>query len=108
MIKEQVDPWVFYNSKGVRVKKFDGKFISHSGCRFSGTAVQVFWNGYIEPYIENVVKKKIKETIELAKVKNVPISAVIESTKANLSGGIDTIYRKMQKVDSRKLKSWGS
>lgn len=106
LIIKQVDPWIFYNSKGVRVEKFDGKYISHSGCKFGQTSRLVFWNGYIEPYIEDVVKKKIEETIELAKGKNVPISAVLGSTKANLSGGIDTVYRNMQKVD-RQLRGNG-
>jgi len=101
LIKEQVEPWFFFNSKGFHVKKFDGKDISISGCKFGDTSRLVFWSGYIEPYIEDVIKRMIEETIKLANDKNVQISAVLDSTKANLSGGIDTVYRKMQEVDRR-------
>ena len=101
LIELQIDPWIFYNSKGISIKKFDGKYISQSGCKFSGTPRQVFWNSYIEPYIEDVVKRMIEETIKLTKERNVQISVVLGSTKANLSGGIDTVYRKMQEVDRR-------
>ena len=31
LIESQVDPWIFYNSNGIHIKKFDGKYISMSG-----------------------------------------------------------------------------
>ena len=100
LIKEQVGPWIFFNSKGVRVQKFDGKYISISGSKYNDSSRLVFF-GYIEPYIADAIKRMTEETIELAKDKKVPISTVLSSTKANLSGGIDTVYRKMQEVDGR-------
>lgn len=101
LIKEQIDPWFFFNSKGIHIKKFDGKDISISGCKFGDSSMLVFWSGYIEPYIEDVIKRMIEETIKLANDKNVPVSAVLESTKANLSSGIDNVYHKMREVDRR-------
>ncbi len=61
----------------------------------------VFWHGCIEQFVEDVIKRMIEETIRLAKDKNVKLSAVLSSTKANLSSGIDTVYSKMQEVDRR-------
>ncbi|HUU16849.1 MAG TPA: hypothetical protein VMW72_06860 [Sedimentisphaerales bacterium] len=100
LIKKQIDPWSFFNSKGIRAKTFDGKDISISGVTF-GSSSRVFWQGYIEPFIEDVIKRMIEETIRLAKDKNVKLSFVLSSTKANLSSGIDTVYSKMQDVDRR-------
>ena len=77
LTKEQVDPWIFFNSKGVRVKKFDGKDISISGGKYNDSSSLVFF-GYIEPYIADAIKRMIEETIELAKDKNIPTSAVLE------------------------------
>ena len=105
LIKDQIDPWIFFNSKGVHVKKFGGGNISISGVKYNGSTSLVFWS-YIKPYIEDIIKRMIEKTIELAKDKDVRISAVLGSTKANLSGGIDTVYRKMQDID-RKLRGKG-
>jgi len=105
LIKDQIDPWIFFNSKGVHVKKFGGGNISISGVKYNGSTSLVFWS-YIKPYIEDIIKRMIEKTIELAKDKDVQISAVLGSTKANLSGGIDTVYCKMQDID-RKLRGKG-
>ncbi len=105
LIEKQVDTWFRYNSHGVHLKRFDGKNISMSGVKYNDQSKAVFFS-YIEPYIQDVIKRKIEETVELAKDKKVPISKVIGSTKANLSGGIDTTYHKMQEVD-RRLRGGG-
>ena len=101
LVKEQVAPWVFFRTGKFRIKKFDGGCISYSGIEFEGSPRLVFWQGCIEPFVEDVIKRMIEETIRLAKDKNVQISAVLSSTKANLSSGIDTVYSKMQEVDRR-------
>ncbi len=48
----------------------------------------------------------IEKTAKLASDKDIPISAVLGSTQANLSGGIDAVYHKMQKID-RNLRGGG-
>jgi len=101
LVKEQVAPWVFFRTGKFRIKKFDGGCISYSGIEFEGSPRLVFWQGCIEPFVEDVIKRMIEETIRLAKDKNVQLSAVLGSTKANLSGGIRTLYSKMQEVDRR-------
>lgn len=101
LVKNQVEPWVFFNSgKLVRVKQFDGEDISliGSGTKYNDQSKNVFLN-HIEPFIEDVIKRKIDETIELAKDKKVPLTAVLGSTKANLSIGIDTVYHKIREID---------
>ncbi len=105
LIKKQVTPWSFYNSKGIHVKKFDGEDISISGIKYNDQTKIVFFS-HIESYIEDIIKRMIEKTAELAKDKNIPISMVLSSTEANLSGGIDSIYHEMQKVD-RRLRGGG-
>jgi hypothetical protein len=46
----QITPWAFFNGNGLRVNDFSGKPIAYSGTRCSGSPVQAFWNGYIEPF----------------------------------------------------------
>ena len=89
LVKERVEPWIFFKNGPFHAKKFDG------------SPRLVFWSGYIEPYIEDTANRMIEQTIELANQKGVPVSAVLMSTNANLSCGIDTVYHKMQDVDRR-------
>ena len=106
LVENQVEPWCFFNSKGIHVKRFDGQDISISGFKYSDQTKDIFLK-YIEPFIEDVIKRKIDETIELAKDKKVHFSTVLGSTEANLSGGIDTVYHKMQEID-RRLRGGGN
>ena len=102
LIKVQVEPWIFFRTGKFHVKKFDGNDISYSGnIEFEDFPQQIFWSGYIQPFLKDIIKKKIDETIKLAKEKNVRISYVLYSTKNNLSGGIDSVFRKMQEVERR-------
>jgi len=106
LVKDQVAPWGLFNAgKGIHIKKFDGNDISISGIKYSDQSKAVFFNS-IEPFIEDVIRRKIKETVELAKDKEVPLSMVLDSSEANLSGGIDTVYHKMQEID-RRLRGGG-
>ena len=104
LIKEQVTRWSFHNTGKGGVKTFDGQFIPFSG-GYNDQRKNIFFN-HIKSFIEDVIKRKIEETVELAKDKKVPISKVLGSTEANLSGGIDTVYHKIQKVD-RRLRGGG-
>jgi hypothetical protein len=107
LVKKQVTPWAFFNaSNGIHVKKFDGSDISISGIKYNDQSKIVFFN-YIEPFIEDVIKRKIDETVELAKDKKVPLTMVFYSSKVNLSGGIDRVYKKMQEID-RRLRGGGN
>ena len=105
LIESQIDPWIFFNSKGVHVKKFNGKDISMSGCKYNDSSHMVFLD-YIKPYIADAIKRKIEETVELAKDKKVPIFTVLGSTESNLSGEINTVYHKIQIID-RRLRGGG-
>jgi hypothetical protein len=105
LIEKQVDPWIFYNSKGVNLKQFNDKIISMSGGKYDDQSKMVFF-GHIEPYIQDVIKRKIEETVELAKDKRVPIFTVLGSTESNLSGEINTVYHKIQIID-RRLRGGG-
>ena len=106
LVEKQVERWGSFNSGKGGVKTFDGKSISFSGGFANSSKRILFWKGYIEPYIQDVIERMIEETVELAKDKKVPLSMVLGSTEANLSGGIDTVYHKMQGID-RRLRGGG-
>jgi hypothetical protein len=64
LLKDTVEPWIFFGSHGIHIKKIDGRSISISGVEYSGSAVTVFWEGFADAYI----KKRSRELIEGAGV----------------------------------------
>jgi hypothetical protein len=77
ILRDTVDPWIFFKSKGVKIIKFDGSSISLSGFDYSDSVVLVFWNGFIDAYI----KKRSRELIETTRVNYHRASSVASSAE---------------------------
>ena len=43
LLKDTVEPWIFFRSHGVHIKKVGGSSISISGVDYSGRTITVFW-----------------------------------------------------------------
>lgn len=97
--REVIDPWMFFNSKGVDVPKADGRRIRISGTEYSGSAVDVFWSQFADEWLQ----RKGKELIELTRVKaterRLPVGAAINTCLGYIDGMIQTIYHRMADVD---------
>lgn len=102
LIKNQVTPWAFLNSgKPMRVKCHDGKNISYEGIGYEGSPEHVFWSRYIEPFIEELVVKKINEAVSLAKERNVDGKKLLKEIEGLLLAGTRKIYNEMANTDQR-------
>jgi hypothetical protein len=55
LLKNTVNPWIFFRSHGVHIKKVDGSSIDISGVEYSGSVETVFWEGFIDAYIKKEV-----------------------------------------------------
>ncbi|BBO74351.1 hypothetical protein DSCW_17680 [Desulfosarcina widdelii] len=101
ILKDAVDPWMFFNSKGVQIKKVYGGSISISGVEYSGSAVLIFWNGFIDAYI----KKRSRDLIETTRLKaierNILVQGALESCRLHLHGMISQIFNRMAIIDQR-------
>lgn len=101
ILKDTVEPWIFFGSKGVNIKKIDGSSISISGFEYAGTAVDVFWKGFIDEYI----KKKSRDLIESTRVKaierKISVESALQDCREHLHSMVIQIFGKMAVIDQR-------
>lgn len=102
MIRDQVAPWIFMAiATPFRVKRFDGRPITYQGIGFSGSPQQVFWSGYIEPFLESVCVTEVEAAARAARDRGVDAREVLAEVEELVSAGIEKVYREMASVDLR-------
>ncbi len=107
ILRDAVNPWIFFQSHGVHIKKVDGSSINIGpGFEYSGSAVEVFWGDFIDAYI----KKRSRELIESTRLKaierNIPVDEALKDCYAHLRLMVEKIFYKMADID-QKLRGKG-
>jgi hypothetical protein len=102
---EQITPWAFFNGEGLRVNDFYGKPIAYSGIRFSGSPVLAFWNGYIEPFLEDISFRAIDLSMEVAKDRKIPLRQPLLEVKGQLYSLCGRTFDRMAGIDQRLRKA---
>ena len=101
LLKDTVEPWIFFGSHGVHIKKVDGSSIAISGLEYSGSAVTVFWDGFVDAYI----KKRSRELIDSIRLKaiarNIPVQHALEDCLVYLHSMIVEVFNRMAVIDQR-------
>jgi len=98
LIKEKITPWLLMKS-GDRVTNHDGRILQYSDVEFTGTPRQIFWEGFIEPFLEDGIQDVLDEVG--AECKNMgldPENPLKEATWL-LRSVIESVYKNMAKVD---------
>lgn len=102
--KEQLMPWNFFHS-GVmpEVKKYYGGTIKYSGMgsEFSGSPVLVFWEGFIEPFLEHGTVEILEQVANDASEKQLNPEPCISEAAGLLNGVISQTYNRMAEIDQR-------
>jgi hypothetical protein len=83
----------------MKVTAYDGTEICYQGVAFKGSPVQVFWNGFIEPYIENYSINVFEQTSALAIECQYSTEKSIEEAKILLLVMIRRLYHEMAETD---------
>jgi len=105
--KDKITPWAFFRTDVMQpIAKFDGSLINYKGIEFSGSAELVFWEGFIEPFLKDIIVRKIDWAIELSQQYDYPPKDVLLIAKSYLLNGIERSYCRMQEID-RKLRGRG-
>lgn len=95
-----IHKWRFFNAgPPMKVARYDGTEICYQGIAFRGSPVQVYWNGFIEPYIENYSINVLEQTSALAIECQFSIEDSIEEAKNLLLVMIRRIYHEMSETD---------
>lgn len=104
ILLNQINPWMFLNSgKPITLKQFNGRTISYEGNGFEGSPRRVFWSGYIEPFLENLVIRQIENANLTAQNKNVDLKTFLPELQDLLVAGCRKVYDRMAEVDQRLL-----
>jgi len=98
--KEKITPWVFLNTGNpFEVEKHDGSLIRYEGVEFSGSPSDVFWSGYIEPFLEDFIIKTLKWTSNQCEENKLKPDKSLEEATELLKAFVVNIYGKMAGID---------
>ena len=105
---DKLTPWLWFNSRGVKVTDFYGKTIHISGCLYGQSQALVFFS-FIVPFLKDAIVKTLDETLETCRARGLtPEEPYIRETAMLLDGYlIDPIYRYMADID-RSIRGKGS
>jgi len=99
LLNEVVEPWAFFNSHGIEIKKADGRPISISGCAYAGSAVDVFWYSFIDEHLKKTSRQLIESTRIKAIERQVPIQDALSDCLIHLRAMIDKTFYRMAVID---------
>ena len=100
LIKEKLTPWRFFGTGKLKVTKYDGKEIHYEGeSEFVGSPRIVFWEGFIEPFIEDGIQKTLDEVGKECQQNNLDPEPHIKDAASLLCGVISKVYSYMAETD---------
>ncbi len=102
LINEKIVAWVTHNAsnKGY-IENFYGKKIGFSGCKFEGSPRDVFWGGFIEPFLEDFTNDMLTRVCEECEKNKLNIRSELDALEQNMRGMFLRIYEEMSKADQR-------
>jgi len=99
--QDKVTPWAFMLSDMPPVIDFVGRTIRLRGVTFDGTPQHIFWNGFIEPFLEAQIAEGFQLALDHAHKRGVDAASCLLVARNELYDGITSIYRRMQDIDTR-------
>lgn len=103
LLNDVVEPWIFFNVHGVKIKKADGRQISYSGLSFSGTPVHVFWDGFIDDHLKKTSRILIESTRQKAIERNIPIDDALVDCLMHLENMVQMAFHRMARIEQLLL-----
>lgn len=98
-IKQKIDPWLFFNSHGVKIAKSDGSLINISGVEFSDSAPLVFWNGFVNEELTVLALSLFENAKNMAIEHGVSVDSAIVACNNCLADMISKVFERMADID---------
>lgn len=95
----QLTPWAFFHSGEMKVATFVGTPIRYNGLRFSGSVPLVFWNGYIEPFLQDIAFRAIDLTMNAATERKLDLGQPLTEVQGQLYSLCRRVYDRMAHID---------
>jgi hypothetical protein len=99
-ICDKLTPWYFFNT-GLQITNFHGKTVCYQGIEFEGSPRLVFWEGFIEPYLENGCVNILEKTVKTCRAGKLNPEPYLEEAAALLVILVEKTYTKMADIDQR-------
>jgi hypothetical protein len=99
--QNQIAPWAFFNSGKFQITDFFGKVIASHGIEFSGSIRDLFWENYIEPFLEDIVDRSFTETLRLARDRSQLFPDPFEEMGGQLVSLARKAFTRMAGIDQR-------
>jgi hypothetical protein len=100
--REKVNPWMLLPSNKMQpIEDFHGKVIQYTGVKFEGSPAELFWNDFIEPFLEALIGWGFKLAFDHAKEHKLNAGSCINVAQQALQNGVSKIYDRMQDIDRR-------
>jgi hypothetical protein len=103
LLNEVVEPWVFFNSHGINIKKADGRSISIPAVEFSGSARLVFWDGFIDDHLKKSSRTLIESIRQKAVERNIPVKDVLVDCLMHLENMVQMAFHRMARIEQLLL-----
>jgi hypothetical protein len=97
LLWDRIRPWVYMDPEGVEATTFDGRVLRFEN-RDAPGAEQLFWDGYIEPFLEELCRREIAATVARAKVNRWPRRRALRELRGEFLEGFIRLYWTMADV----------
>ena len=105
--RQQITPWAFLtDGPPFHVKDFYAHSISYKGILFEGSPRQVFWNRYIEPFLEDLGLRTLDEALRLSANRRQDPRLPLEEATGLLKSVVRRAFARMADID-RRLRGHG-
>lgn len=104
---DKITPWAFLSTGKMKpVKSFHDKTIQYSGVAFEGSPRLVFWQGFIQPFLEALFVWAFDMALSHSERCRTDSAEAVYIARQSLSDGIYSVFRRMQDID-RNLRGRG-
>lgn len=102
IVTERITPWAFAGTDtACKVENFFGREIMLRGCSYGGSTRYLFWSGFIEPFLKDLVIRCLDHAVELARRRGRDQAAPITDTVRLLKHIVGSVYFEMKEIDDR-------
>ena len=101
LIKEKIDQWLFISTGKMKITRHDGSTFAPGEAVYSGSVVNVFWEGIIQPFLEEDIQEVFDEVGAECRNNDVDASIPLEEAADLLRGMVWRVYNRMADVDQK-------
>lgn len=102
LIRQKIDPWLMIHTGKMRpITLHDGRTCHYSGVRYEGSPVLVFWEGLIDPFLEDEIRHVLDSVGNECVENKIDAEVPLDEAAMLLRSMVWQVYNRMAYVDQR-------